>query len=166
MIDYIRCHYLDASNGIQCESWHSKADGDMCPVHHGMVSSVLAANGINKEEYLDARKAAETSLRDKIVGRSPQEQCNIIDEHIAKLERVIEEQKLLSLTARAIRSEVIEGMSEDDRQIRRQMKVAVKEKAATKSPRIKGTPDEMLKAFMAKYPKMSIETAKDMLGLD
>ena len=166
MIDYIRCHFI-GENGIQCESWLSVGDGDMCPVHVGCVSSVLAANGINRDEYISARKTAETSLRERIDGKSAQEQCNIIDAHIAGIEKIIEEQKMLSLTARAIRSEVIEGMSEEDRQIRRNMKVPRTEKVAkTSSPRVKGTPDDMLKNFMAKYPSMSLEAAKDMLGLD
>src|SRR5665213_2070664 len=103
MIDYIRCHYINSENGIQCESWHSVADGDMCPVHVGMVSSVLAANGINRDEYIDARKKNEISWRDKIQGKTPQEQCNIIDAHLAGIEKVIEEQKLISLVGRAIR---------------------------------------------------------------
>jgi len=167
MIDYIRCHYINSENGIQCESWHSVADGDMCPVHVGMVSSVLAANGINRDEYISARKVAETSLRARLQGLDAQAQCNLIDAHIAGIEKIIEEQKLLSLTARAIRSEVIEGMSEEDRQIRRNMKVPKSESVKrTSNPRVKGTPDEMLKAFMAKYPSMTMEGAKEMLGLD
>ena len=167
MIDYIRCHYINSENGIQCESWHSVADGDMCPVHVGMVSSVLAANGVNRDEYIDARKKNEVSWRDKIQGKTPQEQCNIIDAHLAGIEKVIEEQKLISLVGRAIRSEVIEGMSEEDRQIRRNMKVPKSESVKkTSNPRVKGTPDEMLKAFMAKYPSMTLDGAKEMLGLD
>ncbi len=166
-IDYIRCHYIDASNGIQCESWHSVADGDMCPVHRGMIGGTLAANGINKEEYITARRVAESSLREKIQNKTPQEQCNIIDAHIAGIERVIEEQKLLSLTARAVRAEVIEGMTEEDRQIRRNMKVPRSEpKVKESKARVKGTPDEMLKAFMSKYPAMTEAAAKDLLGLD
>ncbi len=167
MIDYIRCHYINSENAIQCESWHSVADGDMCPVHRGMVSAVLAANGINKDEYLSARNVAATSLRERLTGLDAQAQCNLIDAHIAGIEKIIEEQKALSLTARAIRAEVIEGMSEEDRQVRRNMKIPRSEpKVKTSSPRVKGTPDEMLKAFMAKYPSMSLEAAKDMLGLD
>ncbi len=167
MIEYIRCHFINSENGIQCESWHSVGDGDMCPVHRGMISATLAANGINKDEYISTRRTAETSLRDLIQGKTAQEQCNIIDAHIAGIEKIIEEQKILSLTSRAIRSEVIEGMSEEDRQIRRNMKVPRSEpKAKETKARVKGTPEEMLRAFMAKYPSMSLEAAKDMLGLD
>ena len=167
MIDYIRCHFINSENGIQCESWHSVADGDMCPVHVGMVSAVLAANGINKDEYINARKVAETSLRARLQGLNPQESCNLLDAHIAGIEKVIEEQKTLSLTARALRSEVIEGMTENDRQTRRLMKVPKSEKIVKeKQIRVKGTPDEMLTNFMKKYPSMSLEAAKDMLGLD
>lgn len=166
MIDYIRCHFIDASNGVQCESWHSKGDGDLCPVHHGFISSTLAANGINKDEYVSARKDIEQSLRARLNGLDAQASCNLLDAHIAGIEKIIEEQKIISLTARAIRSEMIEGMSESDRQIRRNMKIPSSAKASTKAARIKGTPDEMLKAFMAKYPSMTLDGAREMLGLD
>jgi hypothetical protein len=133
-----------------------------------MIGATLAANGVNKDQYIDARRVAETSLREKIQGKTAQEQCNIIDAHIAGIEKIIEEQKILSFTARAVRAEVIEGMTEEDRQIRRNMKVPRSVKAITRETktRVKGTPEEMLKAFMAKYPSMSEAAAKDMLGLD
>lgn len=166
MIDYIRCHYVSADS-IQCESWHSRADGDMCPVHRGIVSTVLASNGHSKDEYISARKAAEVSLREKIHGLNAQEQCNVIDAHIAGIEKIIEEQKTLALTARAIRSEVIEGMSETDRQLRRLMKVPRAEKSdKPRKQKISGTPQEMLAKFMSQNPKMSESVARELLGLD
>lgn len=164
-IDYIRCHFISDAR-IQCESWHSRADGDFCPVHKGAISTKSASNGINKDEYIDARKATEKSLREKIQGLNAQESCNLIDEHISRIEKVIEEQKLISLTARAIRSEIIEGMSEGDRQIRRLAKVGPpKEKKETKK-RLTGSPAEMLSKFMANNPKMTEAVAKELLGMD
>ena len=166
MIDYIRCHFINSENNVQCESWHSKGDGDMCPVHIGFVSSTLAANGIAKDEYISARKDIEQSLRARLSGLDEQASCNLLDAHIAGIEKIIEEQKIISLTARAIRSEMIEGMSESDRQIRRNMKVPKSAESKPKTVRIKGSPEDMLKAFMVKYPSMTLDGAKEMLGLD
>lgn len=167
MNTYRRCHFINSENNVQCESWFASHDnsGNLCPVHIGFVGTTLASNGINKAEYIDARHVAEKSLREKLIGLDAQQSCNLLDAHISSIERIIEEQKTLSLTARAIRSEVIEGMSETDRQARRLMRVPKSERVE-KAPRIKGTPEEMLSAFMKKYPSMTLEGAREMLGLD
>jgi hypothetical protein len=161
--DYIRCHYT-SPEGIECASWFPRGEGNLCIVHRGIVSTSLASNGIAKEEYIGARKEAETSLRARLQGLDSQAQCNLLDAHIAGIEKIIEEQKTLALTARAIRSEVIEGLSEDERQIRRRMKVPISEKKSTK--KIQGTPEQMIEAFRSKWPNMTVEAAKAMLGLD
>lgn len=166
-IDYIRCHYV-SEDKIECASWFPRGEGNLCIVHRGVISTSMAANGINKEQYIGARKEAELSLREKLEGKTPQECCNTLDAHIASIEKIIEEQKLLALTARAIRSEVIEGLSEEERQIRRRMKVPKSESNGKpkSSGKIIGTNEEKIAKLMAKHPGMTELAAKMLLGLD
>jgi len=164
--DYIRCHYV-SDDSIECASWFPRGEGNLCIIHRGTVSSALAANGHNKEQYIGARKEAELSLRAKLEGKSSQEACTILDAHIAGIERIIEEQKLLALTARALRSEVIEGLSDEERQIRRRMKVPKSESTAKKSSgKIIGTNEEKIAKLIAKHPGMTEMGAKMLLGID
>lgn len=165
--DYIRCHYVSEDSN-ECASWFPRGEGNLCIIHRGMMSTSLAANGYNKPEYLSARKEVELSLRSRLEGKNAQESCSILDEHIAGIERIIEEQKLLALTARALRSEVIEGLSDEERQIRRRMKVSSPNKTETKSKtgKIKGTNEEMIAKLMARHSGMTEVGAKMLLGLD
>ena len=166
-IDYIRCHYV-SEDKIECASWFPRGEGNLCLVHRGTISTSMAANGINKDAYLGARKEVELSLREKISGKTPQESCNILDAHIAGIEKIIEEQKLLALTARALRSEVIEGLSDEERQIRRRMKVPKSETAEKRksSGKLIGTNEDKIAKLMAKHPGMTEMGAKMLLGLD
>lgn len=165
--DYIRCHYV-SDDSIECASWFPRGEGNLCIVHRGTISSALAANGHNKEQYIGARKEIETSLREKINGKTAQESCGILDAHIASIEKIIEEQKLLALTARALRSEVIEGLSDEERQIRRRMKVPKSETAEKRksSGKLIGTNEDKIAKLMAKHPGMTEMGAKMLLGLD
>jgi len=163
--DYIRCHYV-SDDSIECASWFPRGEGNLCIVHRGTISTSLASNGHNKAEYIGARKDAELSLRDKIKDKTAQESCNILDAHIAGIEKIIEEQKLLALTARALRSEVIEGLSDEERQIRRRMKVPKSETVKKSSGKIIGTNEEKIAKLMSKHPGMTEIGAKMLLGLD
>lgn len=164
--DYIRCHYV-SDDSIECASWFPRGEGNLCIVHRGTISSSLAANGHNKEQYIGARKEAELSMRDKIAGKPSQEQLVILDAHIAGIEKAIEAQKLEALVSRAIRSEVIEGLSDEERQIRRRMKVPKSENVAKKSSgKIIGTNEEKIAKLMAKHSGMTEAGARMLLGLD
>lgn len=163
--DYIRCHYV-SDDSIECASWFPRGEGNLCIVHRGIVSSTLAANGHNKEQYIGARKEAELSLRERINGKTPQESCGILDAHIAGIEKIIEEQKLLALTARALRSEVIEGLSDEERQIRRRMKVPKSEAKVKSSGKLIGTDEDKIKKLMSKHSGMTEAGARMLLGLD
>lgn len=165
--DYIRCHYV-SDDSIECASWFPRGEGNLCIVHRGMVSTSLAANGHNKPEYISKVKEVELSLRAKLDGKTTQESCSILDAHIAGIERIIEEQKLLALTARALRSEVIEGLSDEERQIRRRMKVPKSEGIEKKksSGKLIGTNEEKIQKLIAKHSGMTEAGARMLLGLD
>jgi len=163
---YIRCHYT-SPEGIECGSWLPRGKGNLCPVHIGMVSASLAANGTNKDEFLEAAKLSQAPLRDLIANKDKQEQCNIIDAHLARVYKIIEEQKLIASSYRALRGEVIEGMSLEEIQARRLMKVP-KSVGKPSAGRIsaKKTTEDNIKALLAKNPKMTEAGARMLLGLD
>lgn len=168
MDDYIRCHY--SSDNLECSNWFPRGEGNLCIVHRAAISTTLAGNGINKPEYIGARKTEELSLRDLIAGKTSQEACSLLDEHIAKIELIIEEQKVKYLTARAVRSEVIEGLSDEERQVRRRMKVSSptsSEPKEKKSSKKLGNmnQDEMIQSMLKKYPQLGLAGVKTMLGI-
>jgi hypothetical protein len=128
---YARCHYI-SPDGLECEQWF-KSNGELslCPVHAGSVSASMASNGINKDPYIEKRNAAQFSLLTATEGMSTvAEKLAYYDQHIAGIERVIEEQKILVLTARAVRQNELEKLSDTEREARRKIRTPKIETAA------------------------------------
>ena len=166
---YTRCHYV-SEQGLECASWFPRGEGNLCVIHRGMISHAMAANGLNKPEYISARQQYESDFRASyILAETNQEKCVILDAHIAAIEKIIEQERVKSQVARALRSEVINGMSEEEIQLRRNMKVPKSESSKESKPRqgkLKGTPEDMIKQTMSKWPNMTEAGARMLLGLD
>lgn len=166
MSDHVRCHYV-SPDGVECSIWIEKKFGDLCHIHKEMVSGTLAANGVNKPEYINIRKEEELSLRARLTGKTNQEACVILDTHIAGIEKIIEQQKMLHATAKAIRSEVIDSMTAEEIQVRRRMVVTSPDKPKKVGKLTSNmTDDEKVANLRAKHPTMTEKGARSMLGLD
>ena len=166
---YLRCAF-ESVDGTECQSWFPSHEGTLCIIHRGINSAVLASNGINKAEFIAETNDEQKSLRELIAGKSANEACSLLDAHIAKLEKIIEAEKNKYYSARAIRAEVIEGLSEEERQIRRRAKVdsrpnEVKEKKSSKKM-VNMSKDEMVQSMLKKYPMLGLDGVKKLLGVE
>jgi hypothetical protein len=156
---------------VECQSWFPSQEGTLCIIHRGVNTAALAANGVNKEKFIEETNDEQKNLRDLVAGKTPVEACSLLDAHIAKLEKIIEEQKNKYFSARAIRAEVIEGLSEEERQVRRRTKVTVsssnevKEKKSSKKM-VSMSKDEMVQAMLKKYPALGLDGVKKLLGVE
>lgn len=115
MSGYLRCIYESEDTKVQCDSWFNSADGgSMCILHRNPISTHLAAIGINKEEYIEHRDAQAKICYEMTLPE--------IEEHISKIERVIEIERTNLLTARAVKSDKVNKLTEEERAERRKIK--------------------------------------------
>lgn len=130
-----RCIYVSPDTGIECEIWFASdsPDDHFCILHKDSISPSLAANGHNKDPYIQKRNEALLSLVEATRGMSVPESLSYLDQHIANIERVIEDEKLKVLTARAKRAEIIEGLSEEERKARQKIRTPKVQAAEKKS---------------------------------
>jgi len=133
-------------------------DGEkFCPKYHRGIPATNG-NDLQKQTYIDACNKVRS-----IAATLSFEQ---LDEHIQKLEAEFEELKATLkrdiLQYRAVRSERIEKMTEDERRELRKIKIQhevhSKKQAEPKPKTIEGK--------LAKVLKTSESTAKDMLSMD
>lgn len=166
MSDHVRCHYT-SPDGVECSMWIEKKNGDLCYLHKDIVSHSLAANSVNKSEYIDFRKEDELTFRGQYQGKTNQEACVILDAHIANCEKEIERMKITHATAKALRSEVIDNMTAEEIQVRRRIAVNIVEKVKKPGKLSSSmTDDEKVANLRAKHPSMTEKGARSMLGLD
>lgn len=167
--DYIRCHYI-SEESIECASWFPRGEGNLCIVHRGMVSLKGAANGHNKPETISAMKQFESEFRVTYENaKTNEEKCSILDAHLESIYKVIEIEKTKANVVRALRGEVIDGMSAEEIQIRRRMKVPKSDaepKKRASSGKLIGTNENKIAKLMAKHPGMTEAGARMLLGLD
>lgn len=134
MSSYVRCRYI-SPDGLECETWFPHSETTIfCPVHIGSVSLSLAANGIAKDSYIEKRNNAQLNLLEATKDMSVNDALAYYDQHIAGIEKVIEEQKMLVSTARALRQNELEKLSESERAERRKIqtpRVAREKKASS-----------------------------------
>ena len=142
MADYKRCQYV-SPEGIECEVWFPLADGEIyCEKYHRGIPSVSdEANGEQKQLYIDLCNAERNLCATMTLDQ--------LDAHIATIEAAIEEflarEKPKRNTARAVRAEKLEALTEDQRRERRKIKLAKEVKEGRKvlskpsKPRIKRT---------------------------
>lgn len=169
-MEFFRCQYTDDS-GMQCEKWFDAAKKPdptlikFCPDHDGIIGEKLAADPDVKERYIDLVNGHR-----KIVA-----EMNIdeIDEHIAGLEKLIEAERTKLLTSRAVRAEKIDKLTDEEREVRRSIKLeraknpekkssrASKVQTISNKPTIKSDPVGYL---MANYG-FTREQAESQLGV-
>lgn len=128
---YVRCHYI-SPDGFECDSWIPSIDGEnheLCAVHASALSLPMASNGVNKDSYISKRNAAQFSLLAATEGMSVSDKLAYYDQHIAGIEKIIEEQKMLVLTARALKQTELEGLTEAERAERRKIRTPKIERA-------------------------------------
>jgi hypothetical protein len=140
MADYKRCQYV-SPEGIECEVWFPLADGEIyCEKYHRGIPSVSdEANGEQKQLYIDLCNAERNLCATMTLDQ--------LDAHIATIEAAIEafmaKEKPKRNTARAVRAEKLEALTEDQRRERRKIKLAKEVKEGRKvlskpsKPRIK-----------------------------
>jgi len=142
-----RCIYVSPDTGIECEIWFQVKDdetNDFCILHKGSLSPSLAANGHNKDPYIAKRNEALLSLVEATRGLSVPESLSYLDQHIAGIERVIEDEKLKVLTARAKRAQILEGLSDEERKARQKIRTPKLQVAEKKANRAAGIGSEIL----------------------
>lgn len=152
MIPFRRCSYLD-SQGLQCEKWFPAEGSDkLCDLHSG----VIRPNGtdVNKVKYIDLVNVTRAACHLMTI--------DTLDEHIAGLEKELEDLKTKLYASTASRREKLDALTEEERKELRKIKI---ERAVTqptsKQPTIKSNPI----AYAMKKFNLSEEKAKELLGL-
>lgn len=160
--NYTRCDYIP-DGGLQCENWIPNTVGlpQKCPLHLGLVSASSASNNENKSSYIEVRNnEAKLCYEMDLVQ---------LDEHIRNLEQVIETEKARAYSARAVRADKLDKLSDEERQVRRELHKQMQANKAqeSKEPKIKKVTlaSDPIKFFMQTY-KITEAEAKIKLGLD
>lgn len=170
-----RCIYLD-ERGQQCDIWFPAVDSNkICPTHRGIISpgSLSPENTpryidlVNDERkycyhFLDGTTQAQPQklifeFKDDLEGTVYEK----LDVHIAFLEKVIEDMKTRLHSARDVKSEKLDALSEAERVELRKIKVS----KAINPERAKSFKSDPVGNLMKKQG-MSKEDATDMLSLD
>lgn len=112
---YTKCQYESADTKVECDVWYSsEEDQKFCILHRNTINASLAAAGINKESYIEHR--------DKKAKFCYEMSLDELDKHISEIERIIELEKSNLMTARAVRADKIEKLTDDEREVRRRIK--------------------------------------------
>jgi|ERR1035441_3518916 hypothetical protein len=177
-IPYRRCFYLD-ERGVQCDSWFPAVDSKkLCPAHSEIIGTSSKVNEEAKVKYIDLVNDERKYCYHFLSGEAQNQSQDLIhefkddsegsvfeklDTHIAFIEKVIEDMKARLHSARAVKSEKLDELSEEERKELRKIKIdkAFKpEKEKTKS--FKADPVE----FLSKKQGMSKEDASALLNMD
>jgi len=151
------CNYID-SDSIQCDAFYDANEHPtMCAIHRRTVGTDLAANGINKSDYITRRQEHE-----KFVSQMTMAELDI---HIAEIEKVIEQEKMKLLVTRARKGAELDKLSNAERAELRKIKTPKVEKVV-KSPKttdVKGLMGKAIESMM----RLGIteQQAKEKLGL-
>lgn len=113
-IGYLRCQY-ETDDKVQCDSWFPGTEhAQLCMIHRDPISTHLAAIGINKENYITHRDEQAKICFAMTLAE--------LEEHIAKVERVIELERTNLSTANAVKSDKLNKLTEEERAERRKIK--------------------------------------------
>jgi len=142
MAEFFRCNYIDDS-GMQCDTW---SESKICVNHTGIISPRTSAVPGLKEPYMEVVNA-ERALVYKM-------SLEEIDAHIAGIDKIIELERTKLLTSRAVRSEKIDKLSDEERAVRRATtasRAVSAEKRAGKSPKATSIKKDPVQYLMDKY---------------
>lgn len=174
---YRRCHYLD-ERGQQCEEWFAAVDSiKLCKAHLEIISpNSFKENPENKVKYIDLvndeRKycyhflSGESQNQDQTLIHEFKDDSNgtifeKLDRHVAFIEKVIEDMKARLHSARAVKTEKLDELSEEERVKLRKERIPITPKPE-KVPSFKADPV----AFLSKKQGLSKEDAKELLNMD
>lgn len=149
---YRRCLYIDDA-GLECERWFDANDTPErnCENHRGILPSDQPMT--DKKAYIDFVNEQQ-ALCSKM-------SFDELDAHIASLEKAIEDQRTRLLASRAVRTQKLDKLTDEERAERKKYKIEKAVQAARpKAPTMKADP---VKAMMAKYPKLSEAQVRALL---
>ena len=183
-VPYRRCFYID-ERGEQCDSWFAAEElgrdtGKLCARHRDNLNINGRINEETKIKYIDLVNDERTYCYHFLSGIAQEQKQTLIhefaddiegtifdkiDQHISFLEKVIEDTKARLHSARAVRTEKLDELSEEERKKLRAIKIdkaARNEEKKTKVPSFKSDPV----AFLASKNRMSKSKARDLLSMD
>jgi len=167
MRGYMRCEYISPNSGQQCEVWFPSIErqkdnsGNLLPILCPDCAKI-ANPSTQKTAYIEAVNVQKLYCY-KMFEKGIEEGFSLLDEHIAKIEAAIQEQKDLLWSARAVRAEKEQSLSESEYNERRKykVKVAVDKAAKPKTVSMKKDPIAALTSKIGDKQK-----AADLLSMD
>lgn len=180
-IPFRRCIHMD-ERGMQCDTYFpADTDDKLCPIHREVISPGSTKNGQTDEQkvrYIDLVNDERKYCYHFLDGTAQEQKQELIFEfkddsegsifekiecHIGFLEKVLEDVKARLHSARAVKSEKLELLSDEERKKLRAIKIdkSVRE-STTRAPSVKKDPVAHL---MAKQG-MSKTDAAELLSMD
>lgn len=180
-IPYRRCHYID-ERGEQCETWFPAVDTNkLCPAHGKIITPNGKLNQVDeiKVKYIDLVNDERHYCYHFLSGESQNQSQELIhefkddesgtifeklDAHIAFIEKVIEDMKARLHSARAVRAEKLDELTEEERKVLRSQKIDKEFKKVPKEklPSFKADPI----GFLSKKNNMSRVDSEALLSMD
>jgi hypothetical protein len=181
-IPYRRCHYIDEL-GQQCETWFPAVDTNkLCPAHGKIITPNGKLNQVDeiKVKYIDLVNDERKYCYHFLSGEAQNQSQELIhefkddesgtifeklDAHIAFIEKIIEDMKARLHSARAVRAEKIDELTEEERVNLRAQKIDKafrSEKTKEKLSSFKSDPI----GFLAKKNSMSRADSEALLSMD
>jgi hypothetical protein len=172
-----RCFYLD-ERGQQCDTWFTAIDTNkLCPAHRKIISPNKFSEE-NNPKYIDLVNDERKYCYHFLSGESQNQSQELIhefkddetgtvfeklDTHIAFIEKVIEDMKARLHSARAVKAEKLDDLSEEERKELRKIKIDKSFKLLkVKTPSLKSDPI----GHLIKKQGMSKQDASDLLSMD
>jgi hypothetical protein len=160
---WLRCRYIEP-NGHQCDSWYLFVDEDhkLCAEHAGILptNNTPIPDNNSKSEYI-------TLLNEQRL-YCYQMTDDQLEEHIARIDAEIAIWKAKGLTARAIKTERFEKMTEEELAERRKfvinraVETSERKTAKQVKPSLKSDP---IAYFRSQYPMMASKTDDEILEM-
>jgi hypothetical protein len=166
---FSRCEFMSPVSGLQCERWFEgairkyDAEGNMLP-----TLCEDHANGSlegDKESFIANQNADKEYAYQFFVNHSEDEGFQLLEEHLAKLEAIVEREKNRIFAVRAVKAEKLANLSESERLERLKYRPEKRQKAATeKAPQ---DPIAKITKSAEKSGKLiSTSKARDLLTMD
>lgn len=162
MPSFTRCRYV-SDTGLECEKWFQPTDSmnngqepRHCELHRGMISERTSPNDESKQRFIDL-KNEEIKL---CIGMSIEE----LDTHIAGIEKQIELLRMRTMSARSVRVDKIDKLTDEERKERQ--KIRVQNPATNDKPKAKTSiKKDPIQHLMDKFG-MSREQALKMMEME
>ena len=178
-VPHRRCIFLD-ERGQQCDTWFKAVDKNkLCPSHREIISPARNGNEQSSQNYIDLVNDERKYCYHFLDGSSQNQSQTLIyefkddsegtvfdklDSHIAFIEKVIEDMKARLHSAREVKLEKLDALSESERVELRKHKIdrEFKKEPKEKTKSFKADPV----GFLSKKNNMSKSDASDLLSMD